>query len=583
MLGRGALAAIVVALANTAATASAATPIDLGAGTGARPAVDAAGAAHVTWNETLSGQIADVAHYCKLPPGTRACQFPHQFTYPSGPNQGTDSGVWPVLPGGPRVLVVDGRCCTQYAAKFVYSSGDGGASFDSGANTGNDNNLGAGIQGSALYGAAGAFGRPGESILALGSQATIGLSFQAIGTTGPPASTSSSNVLTQGDALSGSLGASGNGTTLVAAWHHLDDETVYWRQWGGSGDVNDSATWGPITALDAGNVNSSPQLAYGPAGIFIAYNAGASGADRTVVRRFNGSGWDPPTTLATPAARRFAIAENQDGTLHLLYTASDGALQYRFSTKPGDSFFSPAQTLGAPANYTNLRVAVAVQGGWVTYDDGSPVHVKALAFKPSALAPPTEGKRVNVVPTKGKVLVKLPPGAAMSAKAGAGFVPLQSVGQQIPVGSTLDTSRGTVRLFSATNGAGKTQHGDFSKGLFTISQGSKNPLTTVSMTGGGLKACGGKVPPGGSPKTAAGLTAAKKRRRSLFSDVHGHFQARGRNSAATVRGTAFTMTDTCAGTLTQVKRGTVIVRDFRLRKNRTVKAGHSYLARRGNR
>jgi hypothetical protein len=578
MLGRGALAAIIVALASTAATASAANPIDLGAGSGGRPAVDAAGALHVTWRETVSGQIADVAHYCKLPPGARACQFPHQFTYPTGPNQGTDSGVWPLLPGDPRVLVVDGRCCTQYAAKFVYSSGDGGASFDAGTHTGDDNNLGASIDGSALYGAAGAFGRPGESILTLGSQASIGLSFQAIGTTGPPASTSSSNVLTQGDALSGSLGASGNGTTLVAAWHHLDDETVYWRQWNGSGDVNDSATWGPITALDAGNVNSSPQLAYGPAGIFIAYNAGASGADRTVVRRFNGSGWDPPTTLVSPGARRFAIAENQDGTLHLVYVPSDGGLQYRFSTKPGDSLFSPAQTLGAAANYTNLRVAVAVQGGWVTYDDGSPVHVKALAFKPSALAPPTEGTSVNVVPTKGSVFVKLPPGAVGTPKA-AGFVPLQSVGQQIPVGSTLDTSRGTVRLFSATNGAGKTQHGDFSKGLFIISQARKNPLTTVSLTGGGLKACG-KVPPGGSPKTA---TAAAKRRRSLFSDAHGHFRVRGRNSAATVRGTAFTMTDTCAGTLTQVKRGTVIVRDFRLRKNRTVKAGHSYLARRGNR
>jgi hypothetical protein len=39
------------------------------------------------------------------------------------------------------------------------------------------------------------------------------------------------------------------------------------------------------------------------------------------------------------------------------------------------------------------------------------------------------------------------------------------------------------------------------------------------------------------------------------------------------------MTDTCAGTLTTVKRGTVIVRDFRLKKNKTVRAGHKYLAR----
>jgi ferric-dicitrate binding protein FerR (iron transport regulator) len=77
--------------------------------------------------------------------------------------------------------------------------------------------------------------------------------------------------------------------------------------------------------------------------------------------------------------------------------------------------------------------------------------------------------------------------------------------------------------------------------------------------------------------------AAKGKRRSLFTNAHGHFRVRGRHSAATVRGTKFTMTDTCAGTLTQVTKGTVLVRDFGLRKTLTVKAGHSYLARRGNR
>lgn len=39
------------------------------------------------------------------------------------------------------------------------------------------------------------------------------------------------------------------------------------------------------------------------------------------------------------------------------------------------------------------------------------------------------------------------------------------------------------------------------------------------------------------------------------------------------------MTDTCAGTLTRVKRGTVVVRDFKLRKSKKLKAGQSYFAR----
>ena len=38
------------------------------------------------------------------------------------------------------------------------------------------------------------------------------------------------------------------------------------------------------------------------------------------------------------------------------------------------------------------------------------------------------------------------------------------------------------------------------------------------------------------------------------------------------------MTDTCAGTTTTVMQGSVLVRDLTLKKNRLVKAGHSYLA-----
>ena len=94
------------------------------------------------------------------------------------------------------------------------------------------------------------------------------------------------------------------------------------------------------------------------------------------------------------------------------------------------------------------------------------------------------------------------------------------------------------------------------------------------MTGSGLNACS-KLPPGGSAKVAA----AKRRRRSLFSNVKGRFRTRGRNSTATVRGTVWQMTDTCSGTRTAVTRGSVTVRDFTLRKTKVVKAGHSYFAR----
>ncbi|MEA2468812.1 MAG: hypothetical protein QOJ57_2938 [Thermoleophilaceae bacterium] len=571
----------VLAMSAAAAAQAAVAPIDLGPGRAQHVAVDGSGAAHVTYSENQSGQ--DVTHYCRIPFAAAACADPPRtFTYPAGPEFGGSSGVWPLLPGGSRVLVLDSRCCQNYSTKYVYSSTDGGASFDSGTEVGDDDHSAASAAGSVLYVPPGALGRPAESVLTFSDLATLGLSFQATGTTGPPQPSNPNSVLTQGNSMSGSLGRSGD--TLVAAWAQIDDGFVYWRRWSGTGDVNDAANWSPITQLELSNINSAPRLASGPGGIYIAYNAGTANPQRTVVRKFTGSGWGPALVVSEDGTPRFDIVEDSTGTLHFV-REQDGALVYRFGTSPENSSFSGPQTLVADNNanggYTNLRLGVGTGSGWVTWEDSSPVHVRALQFKPSALPPPTRGSTVNAVPTKGTVLVKLPPGAgAAGAAKASGFVPLESLGRQIPVGSTLDTRKGTVRLFSATNSSGKTQNGDFTKGLFNISQGRKNPLTTVSMTGGGLGSCS-KLPRGGAPKPAAG--SAKRKRRTLFSNVRGRFRTRGRNSAATVRGTKFTVTDTCRGTLTQVRSGSVRVRDFWLRKTRTVKAGQSYLARRGNR
>jgi hypothetical protein len=330
--------------------------------------------------------------------------------------------------------------------------------------------------------------------------------------------------------------------------------------------------------LDAGNIDSGSRLAGGNTGTFIAYNRGAPGAEQIVVRQFTGEGWGDPIPVSEVGSPNFFdFAEDGDGGLHLVWQDSNGSLKYRFSSVDDPTAFSTPQTLMATnpnGSYINLRLGVGNgDKNWVTWEDSS---LRALEFTPGgALPPPARGQTVNAVPVKGTVLVKLPAGAG--AKAAAGFVPLASIGRQLPVGSTLDTRKGTVRLLAATNATGsKTQSGQFSQGLFNVSQGRKNPLTTVSMTGGGLNSCS-KLPRGGSPK--AGVGAAAKHRRTLFSNVHGHFSSRGRNSVATVRGTQFTMTDTCAGTLTRVKSGTVSVRDFALRKTRIVRRGHSYLAR----
>jgi hypothetical protein len=296
-------------------------------------------------------------------------------------------------------------------------------------------------------------------------------------------------------------------------------------------------------------------------GIFAAAGASHGDGDTTdgpetyyqfVPLPLGGSSVNAPFTL-TPAGQALGFQDDPNAQFgsDINCCATHNSFQEPAAGSPltvaeRDSSSNPNTGAPMPAPVT-LFAEGTISGGSIVPPGGPP--------------PPVEGKRANATPLSGKVLIK---------DAHGKFVQLTEA-TQIPVGSTLDTTHGVVKLTSATNRLGGTQTGDFNGGTFRLSQTTKNPLTQLSMQGGGLSSCKTRVPSGGS--------AARVRRRKLFGNAHGHFSSRGRNSSATVRGTKWTMTDTCAGTLTVVQRGTVIVRDFTLRKNKTVKAGHRYFAK----
>ena len=77
----------------------------------------------------------------------------------------------------------------------------------------------------------------------------------------------------------------------------------------------------------------------------------------------------------------------------------------------------------------------------------------------------------------------------------------------------------------------------------------------------------------------ARAAAAKPKTRRLWGDGKGKFRTRGSYAAATVRGTKWLVQDSCAGTLVRVTQGSVVVRDFRRKKNVVVRAGKRYTAR----
>jgi hypothetical protein len=187
----------------------------------------------------------------------------------------------------------------------------------------------------------------------------------------------------------------------------------------------------------------------------------------------------------------------------------------------------------------------------------------STTFSLTPAGPPVLGQTVNVAVRSGTVKVKLP--------GATGYVALTQL-SSIPVGSILDTRDGNITLRSALP-TGATQTGIFHGGVFDIRQ-LKSGLTELALRG---------APPA-CPRAGAGAAATKKKkrkppRRLWGRDDHGNFRTRGGSSVATVRGTAWFVEDTCAGTLTRVSKGSVSVYDSRRRVTVVVHAGHSYLAR----
>ena len=136
------------------------------------------------------------------------------------------------------------------------------------------------------------------------------------------------------------------------------------------------------------------------------------------------------------------------------------------------------------------------------------------------------------------------------------------------MGSVVDATRGRLALTSALP-SGNTQTGSFSGARFSVRQ-RRGGYVDLYLRGTTCKRA----------RKGAATTSARKRGRRLFGrDRGGRFRTHGRNSHATVRGTRWSVEDTCRGTITRVTEGAVVVRDFAKRKNVLVKAGKSYVAR----
>jgi hypothetical protein len=194
------------------------------------------------------------------------------------------------------------------------------------------------------------------------------------------------------------------------------------------------------------------------------------------------------------------------------------------------------------------------------------VGLSGVASARGAAPSPVFARTVVVSPVSGRVLVDV-------ARAHGGFVRLTGP-RAVPVGTLLDTTAGTVKLTSA-NPTGAVQSGRFFRGVFRVEQSRsagglvnlviRDNLTRAACAAGGRAARGAAL-----NRRVLGL---------LRGTAKGRFRTTGRFAAATVRGTDWGVRDRCDGTLTVVRSGVVVVRDFRRHRNVIVHAGQTYLAK----
>ena len=324
------------------------------------------------------------------------------------------------------------------------------------------------------------------------------------------------------------------------------------------------------------------------------------GADITIIAPFTGGPaplitGPPVATSATSAA--FSGSVNPDGL------PTTAFFQYGLDshyTKPGTSgpvydHSTPSQPVGSDllvhpvsASVSNLVPNALYHVRLVATNSQGTAFGQDVTFTTPKAAPPgspTLGQTFNITVVSGVVLVKVH----------GVFIPLTQL-RQIPQGTEIDALNGTIQLTSAAGGGHgardaaakhrkriKTQAGTFGGAIFKVTQAKRGPtkgLVTLSLVEGAFKGAPGyarcKTHKAADPTATA---AAAKTLQLLHASARGKFSTRGRYSAATVRGTKWTIADRCDGTLTHDITDSVAVSDFVRHKTIVLHAGQSYLAK----
>ena len=342
------------------------------------------------------------------------------------------------------------------------------------------------------------------------------------------------------------------------------------------------ATGGGLTSWNPSPDGAVNQVAVGPDGrVYLA--GGFNGTTSRATRLF--ATFSEPTSFATAPALTSAPVDGQPTTCD--GGAAGGSLpapqtiQWRLDG--GDiagataGSYTPRSTdvghaLSCHVSQRNLVSSAQADSASVTVA-AAPVAPVQAAPPPFDIdgqptpPPPVAGKSVIATPTKGTVTVLLP--------GFKQFIPLPDA-ERIPVGTVIDTRKGTVKL--TTVGAnGKLQSATFYEGVFKVFQEKgRRPVVELRLFGGNFSVC--PRVPRRARHAGAAKVAKTKSIRHLWGNGKGLFRTKGRYASATIRGTTWLTDDRCDGTLVRVSKGAVTVRDFPRKKSLALRAPKKYLA-----
>jgi Thrombospondin type 3 repeat len=325
------------------------------------------------------------------------------------------------------------------------------------------------------------------------------------------------------------------------------------------------------------------------------------------------AGGPPATTSALSAS--FAVSANQAGVTFACTLDGAGAPcgplsglglgPHTFTATARDRW---GQVDATPASYSWTVVPPDADGDGVPdATDNCPAAANAdqadadgdkigdaCEVLPNGNVPAVAARNVIAKDVRGEVFVKLP-GAARAARDGGGrtaraaredpgFVPLKGVAS-LPVGSVVDARKGSLQLQSAANSRAAadrrrtTQQARLAAGIFRIRQARLRRKRELSR----------RIPTDlqlVSAATAERACARSTRKRPLRAIVRsltisgkGFYRALGGASVATSQNGTWITTDRCDGTLTEVGRGKVRVRDPRRHRTVTVRAGRGFLVK----